>query len=117
MLQEAADELYNIESKDSWAIAVGFAITNEHGAVLDFNDARVGDGDFEDVGGQVFEASFAGGHRLAVDVPVDVPDFIGDLTQQVGEFDQIAELGREDFRERFDGEKEIDFGRMPRAIG
>jgi hypothetical protein len=41
---------------------------------LDVDDARVGDGDFEDVGGQVFEGSIAGGHRLGVDVPVDVPD-------------------------------------------
>ena len=80
MLEEAADELYNIEGKDSWALAVGFAIANEHGAVMDFDDARVGDGDFEDVRSQVFEASFAGGYRLRVDVPVDVLDFGRDLT-------------------------------------
>ena len=29
----------------------------------------------------------------------------------------IAELGSEDFRESFDGEKEIDSGGMPGAIG
>ena len=80
MLEEAADEFYNIEGEDSWALAVGFAIANEHGAVLDFDDARVGDGDFEDVGSQVFEASFAGGYRLRVDVPVDLPDIGRDLT-------------------------------------
>ena len=59
---------------------MGLAITNEHGAVMDFDDARVGDGDFEDVRSQVFEASFAGGYRLRVDVPVDVLDFGRDLT-------------------------------------
>ena len=96
---------------------MGFAITNEHGAVLDFDDARVGDRDFEDVGSQIFEACFAGGYRLRIDVPVDLPHFGRDLIEELGLFDLIAELGPEDFRERFDGEKEIDFGRMPRAIG
>ena len=113
MLQEAADELHDFEGKDSRAFAVRFAIANEDGAVLDFDDTRVGDGDFEDVGGKVFEASFAGGYRLAVDVPVDVPDFRGDLIEQSGLFHLIAELGSEDFRERFDGEKEVDSGGMP----
>ena len=60
MLQEAADEFHDFEGQDSWAFAVRFAIANEHGAVLDVDDARVGDGDFEDVGSEVFEASFAG---------------------------------------------------------
>ncbi len=41
-------------AKDSWAFAVRFAVANEHGAVLDFDDARVGDGDFEDVRGEIF---------------------------------------------------------------
>ena len=49
MLEEAADELHDIESESSRSLAVGFAIANEHGAVLEANDARVGDGDFEDV--------------------------------------------------------------------
>jgi hypothetical protein len=35
----------------------------------------------------------------------------------MGLFDQITELGSEDFRERLDGEKEIDSGGMPGAIG
>ena len=117
MLQEAADELHDFEGKDSWAFAVRFAIANEHGAVLDFHDTRVGDSDFEDVGGQVFEARFARRYRLAVDVPVDVPEFSGDSIEQSGVFYLIAELGSKDFRERFDGEKEVDSGGMPRAIG
>jgi hypothetical protein len=50
MLQEAADEFHDFEGEDSWALAVRLAIANEHGAVLDFDDARVGDSDFKDVG-------------------------------------------------------------------
>ena len=87
------------------------------GAVLDAEDARVGDSDFEDVGSEILKTSFAGRDRLAVDVPVDLPDFRGDVIEQMSLFHQIAELGSKDFGESFDGEKEIDSGGMPRAIG
>ena len=110
MLQEAADEFHNIEGQDSRSFTVRFAIANQHGAVLDANDARVGNGDFEDVGGEIFESGLAGGDRLAVDVPVDLPDIRWDLIEQIGLLHQIAELGAKDFRERFDGEEEIDSG-------
>ena len=114
MLEKAANKLDNIESQDSGASAVRLAIANQDGAVLDTEDARVGDGDFEDVGGQVFESGLSTTHRLGVDVPVDLPDLGWDFVE---EFHQIAELGPEDFRERFDGEKESDFGGMPGTIG
>jgi len=117
MLQEAADEFHDFEGKDSWAFAVRFAIANENGAVLDFDDARVGDRDFEDVGGKVFEASFARRYRLAVDVPVGVPDFRGDLIEAAGLFHSIAELGSKDFSESLDGQIEVGCGGMPAAIG
>ena len=117
MLQEAADEFHDFEGEDSWALAVRLAIANEDGAVLDFDDARVGDSDFKDVGGKVLEASFARRYRLAVDVPVDVPDFRGDLIEAAGLFDLIAELDSKDFGESFDGEKKVGSGGMPRAIG
>lgn len=96
---------------------MGFAVANEDGAVFDFQDARVGDGDFEDVRGKVFKAGFRGRHGLGVDVPVDVPDFSGDLIEEAGFYHLIAELGLEDFGERFDGEIEIDSGGMPAALG
>ena len=93
-----------------------FFIADEDGAVLDFEDAVIGDGDFKDIGGEVFEG-LAGRDGLGVDIPVDLPDFGWDLIEPMGLFHLIAELGREDFRESFDGEKEIDSGGMPRAIG
>jgi hypothetical protein len=74
MLKEAADKLHDIESENSRSFTVGLAVANEHGAILDGSDTRVGDGDFEDVGGEIFETSIAGGDGLGVDVPVDVPD-------------------------------------------
>jgi hypothetical protein len=81
VLQEATDELDNIESQDPWTFTVGLAITNEHGAVVDINDPGIGDGDFEDVGGEILERGLTGADRLAVDVPVDVPDFGRDLIE------------------------------------
>ena len=117
MLQEAADEFHDIESENSRSFTVGLAVANEHGAVMEGNDARVGDGDFEDVGREIFETSLAGGDGLGVDVPIDVPDIGRGLIEQLGLFHQIAELGSEDFRECFDGEKEVDSGGMPRSIG
>ena len=98
MLQEATDELDNIEGQDSRSFTVGLAVANEDGAVLDVDDTRVGDSDFENVGSQVFEASFAGRYRLRVDVPVDVPDISRDSIQEFCLLHQIAELGLEDFR-------------------
>jgi hypothetical protein len=44
-------------------VAVGLAIADEDGTVLDFQDTRVGDGDFEDVRGEVFEACLNQGIR------------------------------------------------------
>ena len=41
MLQEATDELDNIEGQDSRSFTVGLAIANEHSAVLEADDARM----------------------------------------------------------------------------
>jgi hypothetical protein len=62
VLQEAAEELHDIESENSRSFAVGLAVTNAHGAVPDTEDARIGDGDFEEVGGEIFES---GGEKRA----------------------------------------------------
>jgi hypothetical protein len=83
---------------------VGFAIADEDGTVLNFQDARVGDGDFEDVRGEVFEACFAGTHGLGVDVPVDLPDVRGDFIEGASILHGIAELGFEDHGESSNGE-------------
>jgi hypothetical protein len=97
MLQEAADELHDIESQDSLSFAVGLAITNAHGAVQDTDDARVGNGDFEDVGSELFESGLSGANGLAVNVPVDLPGSGWDLIEQFCLLHQIAELGAEDY--------------------
>jgi hypothetical protein len=96
---------------------VRFAIANQDGTVLDFDDSGIGDGDSEDIGGEVFEGCFARAYGLRVDVPIDLPDLRGDLIEETGFFHLISELGFEDDGERCDGEIEIDPGRVPEAIG
>lgn len=98
-------------------MAVGFAIADEDGTVLNFQDARVGDGDFEDVRGEVFEAGFAGPYGLGVNVPIELPDLRGDFIEEAGFFHGIAELGFEDYGESFHGEIEVDSGGVPEAVG
>lgn len=117
MLEEAADELDDIEVEGSFSLAVGFAITNPHGAVLNPDDARIGDGDFENVGGQILQSRLTGAHGLAVHIPVDLPDSGWDLIEQLSLFHEIAELGSEDGREGLDRDKEIGSGGMPGTIG
>ena len=85
-----------------------FSVANEDGTVFDFQDAGVGDGDFEDVGGKVFEACFTGTDGLGVDVPVELPDLGRDLIEETGLLHFIAELGFEDDGESSDGEIEVD---------
>jgi hypothetical protein len=85
-----------------------FSVANEDSTVFDFQDSRIGDGDFEEVGGKVFEACFAGTHGLGVDVPVELPELGRDLIEETGLLHFIAELGFEDDGESSDGEIEID---------
>jgi hypothetical protein len=98
-------------------VAVRFAVANEDGTVLDFQNSRIGDGNSEDVRGEVFEACFTGTHGLGVDVPVELPELGRDLIEETGLLHFIAELGFEDDGESSDGEIEIDPGGVPEAIG
>jgi hypothetical protein len=98
-------------------VTVRFAVADEDSTVLDFNDSGIGDGDSEDVGGEVFQACFTGAHGLGVDVPVDLPDLGGDLIKEVGLLHFISELGFEEDGERSDREIEINPRGVPEAIG
>ena len=97
-------------------MAVRFAIANEDSPVLDFQDTRIGEGDFKDVRGEIFEARFAGTHGLGIDVPVELPGLRGDLIEETGFFYFITELGFKNYGESSDGEIEIEPGGVPEAI-
>ena len=98
-------------------MAMRFAIANEDSPVLDFQDARIGDGDSEDIGGKVLEACFAGTDGLGVNVPVDLPEFRGDFIEEASFHHFISELGFKDDGERSYREIEINPRGVPEAIG
>ena len=53
---------------------------------------------------------------MGVDVPVDLPDFPGNLIEETDLVHFIAELGFEDDGESSDGEIEIGSGGVPEAV-
>ena len=53
MLEEAADKFHGIEIESSGSFAMGLSVTNSHGAVVNANDAGIGDGDFKNIGGEI----------------------------------------------------------------
>jgi len=57
MLEEAAHTLQDVEAGGARTGTPGFAIGEGDDAVLQADDAPVGDGDFEDGGREVFEGS------------------------------------------------------------
>jgi hypothetical protein len=54
---------------------------------------------------------------LGIDVPIDLPEFGGDLIKETSVFHGVTELGFEEDGEGLDGEIEIDPGGVPEAIG
>jgi hypothetical protein len=117
MLQEAADKFHDLKSEGSWTVTVRFAVANEDRTVLDFQDAGVGEGDFEDVRGEVLQRSMTGRNGLGIDIPIDLPDLRWDLLEQAGSFHFIAELSFENLGESFNREIEVGSGGKPAALG
>ena len=72
MLEEAAHKLKDVKAGGVRTGTAWFSVGEGDDALLQADDAPVGDGDFEDVGRQVFEGSGAIGSSLAVHVPGDV---------------------------------------------
>jgi len=87
---------------------MGFCILKEDGVVFHFEDAGIGDSHFEDIRGEIFQAGFRGTDGLRVDIPIELPDLGGDFIEEAGFLHFIAELGFEDYGERFYGEIEVD---------
>lgn len=108
MLQESPDELHGIQGHDAPAVAVGLSVFEGNAMVLHADDTAVGDGHFEDIGGQVLDAGVAMPHCLAIDVPLHAPNLGGDEIKEAGLFHLIPELGPEDLGEGLDRQIEID---------
>ena len=74
MLEEPADKFDAVELSGAEAGTAEFPVGEGDDAVLQTDDTAVGDGDFEDIGSEVFEGGRAIVIGLTVDVPGDGPD-------------------------------------------
>ncbi len=84
MLEEAAYKLKDVKAGGAWTGTSWFSVGEGDDAILQADDAPVGDSDFEDIGRQVCEGGGAMGSGLAVDVPWSVPDVWIDLFKLSG---------------------------------
>ena len=86
-------------------------------SVFNAFDAVVGDGDAEDVGGEILQGGQSSAYRLAMHDPVFLPHLRGDVGEGGGVAQGVAELGAEDPGEGLDGEQEVLLGGQPGPIG
>ncbi len=96
MLQEATDKLKDIEVGGRLPPASGFTIREGDGTVVERDNAAVGDGDFEDIGGEVFEGCGPSWVSLTVYIRVDVADLRVDPFDKPGMLHLLFEDGAVD---------------------
>ena len=84
MVQEPADTRHGVEVGGSWACTARCTIGESDGAVLERDEAAIGDSDPEDRGGEVLKGGVAVVLGLTMDVPGAVPDLWIDVPQQPG---------------------------------
>jgi len=117
MLEESAEKLDGVELGRTWAGTAHFPVGESHRAVFEAHDAAVGEGDFEDIGGEGGEGSVAVVVGLTVDVLGDGPDLGVDVLQQSGLAHIVFEHGAVEGGEGFDRDKEVSAGGQPcRAV-
>lgn len=98
MLEETAHEFHDIQCRGADPLAVRFFVVEEDLAFVDLDDAAVGDGDAEEIGGEVFERCLGAADCLAVDDPVRFPGIVRYLREQSGFIDSVAKLRAVDAR-------------------
>ena len=113
MLEEAAHNLKDVKAGGAWSGTSWFARGAGDDAVLEADNAAVGDGDFEDVGCEVCEGIGATRVGLAVDVPWGVPDVWIDLFKCPGFCHLLLEDGAVDRRQGAYGDREVGSRRQP----
>ena len=113
MLEEPADKLHDVEVGGAWACTARFTIGEGDGAVVELDDATVGDGDPEDIGGEVLEGRVAVWIGLTVDVPGGVPDRWVDVLQQSSFGHLLFANGSVDGGEGFHRDQEVGSGGAP----
>ena len=117
VLEEPAEKLHDVELGGAEAGTADFPVGEGDCAVRERDKTAVGDGDPEDIGGQVGEGGMAVVIGLTVDVPGNRPGLRIDLLQKTGLAHLFFEDGAVDGGERFDRDKEVGPGGQPgRAV-
>jgi hypothetical protein len=117
VLEEPPEKLHDVEVGGAEACTAHFTVSEADGTAREANETVVGDGDLEDIRGEVGEGGVSVVPRLTVDVPRDGPDLWVEVVQQSGLVHVFFEDGAVDGGEGFDGDKEVGPGGAPsRAV-
>ena len=114
MREEPAEKFHDVKVCGAWAGTAHFPVGEGDRAVLQADETVVGDGDLEDIGGEIGEGGVAVVIGLTVDVPRDGPDLGVDVLQESGLAHVLFEERAVDGGEGFDGDKEVGSGGHPR---
>ena len=96
VLEEPTDKLEDVEAGGARAGTAQFAGGEGDGALLEADDAAVGDGDFEDVRREVLQGSITVWSGWTMHIPGRVPDLGGDLCSLPGVAHLLCEDGAVD---------------------
>src|SRR5215216_61075 len=107
MLQEATHELFGGHSGKFDLLSGRVFVLESNAALIELDDALVGDGDTEDVRGEILEGGQATADRLRMNHPSLLPDLLRHLLEQITLAQLLAKLGSEDWGEGFDRHEEI----------
>ena len=116
VLEETAHKFHDTHRHGSPAVGLGFTVFEKDGSILYFYNPAVRDSDLKDIVGQVLETMLAGTDGLTINDPILIPDIGINLGIKASIFDNVAELGLEDFRHSLDRQKEIDSGAVPFTV-
>ena len=113
MREEAAEKLDGVKGSGPRPCTAGFARRESDGAVLEGDDAAIGDGDFQHRGSKVLAGGGAVWIGLAVHMPGAMPDPGVAALQKAGVGHLLLEDRPVDGGEGLDGNKEVRSRREP----
>lgn len=107
VLQIAAYEFHDIQAAGSPPVTFLFFVPEGHGAVFNFHNPGIGYGYFEDIWGQIFEASYPVTNGLAVNIPFNLAAIKGNPANQTLLLDFVQKNGFKKFGQRPDRQVKI----------
>ncbi len=115
VLEEAAEERLGGERRGLSRLGRGVPVPEGEVAVLEREEVAVAEGHAKKIRGQVLPGGLAAAHRDEVHDPVLVPALPGDLGEQAGRLEPVAECGPEELGQGLLRHEEGGSGRSPRG--